>query len=375
MGYFDDHYYPRRKTKILPYIALSLICAIIGGLIALALAPQLFVARTNNPPLVNNSLLPPLSTKSDQTPNFPVSAIAKTVGPAIVGVANFQSGGMFGSDLAEAGSGSGIIIDSQHGYIVTNNHVIAGAKKLIVSLADGRNIDAKVIGADDRTDLAVIKIDDTRNLVGAVIGDSNALQVGEPVVAIGNPGGQEFARSVTTGVVSALNRFLRLSGESSFNLIQTDAAINPGNSGGALVNYQGKVIGINSAKNREEGFEGMGFAIPISDAWPTITQLVQKGKASHAALKVSINDRYTEEFAQSKGWPAGALVAEVSAGGPAEQAGIKPGDIITKINDKQVRNYYELTHELFKYKAGDPAKITISRDGKLIEVQVTLAEL
>jgi serine protease Do len=376
MGYFDDHYYPRRRTKVLPYIALSLISAIVGGLISLALAPQLFVAKGNNPPIFNPSSIPPLTSNSGTTPEFPVATVAKAVGPAIVGIANYQSGTGFGAtSLEEVGSGSGIIIDAQNGYIVTNNHVITGAKKINVSLADGRSMEAKVIGADNRTDLAVIKIDDTSNLVAAVIGDSSLLQVGEPVVAIGNPGGQEFARSVTTGVVSALNRFLRLTGESSFNLIQTDAAINPGNSGGALVNYQGKVIGINSAKNREEGFEGMGFAIPISDAWPVVTQLVQKGKASHAGLLVSINDKYNEEFARAKGWPVGALVAAVSAGGPAEKAGIKAGDIITSVNDKQVKNYYELTHELFRFKAGDNIKVSITRDGKQTEVQVTLAEL
>ncbi|HWJ02896.1 MAG TPA: trypsin-like peptidase domain-containing protein, partial [Verrucomicrobiae bacterium] len=221
----------------------------------------------------------------------------------------------------------------------------------------------------------VIKLTDTKNLVAAAIGDSTKLQVGEPVVAIGNPGGQEFARSVTVGVVSALNRFLRLTGESSFNLIQTDAAINPGNSGGALVNFEGKVVGINSAKNREEGFEGMGFAIPISDAWPVITQLIQSGKATHAGLLVQINDRYNEEFARAKGWLPGALVVDVTPNGPGAKAGLKAGDIITSVNDRPVKNYYELTNVLFKFKPGEQVKIVISRDGKTSEVQVTLAEL
>lgn len=376
MGYFDEYSY-RRKPRYFPYIAVALISAVIGSLLALALAPRIFPRTAANPPLVANTQLPSLPPSGGGEPSsYQVVNIAKGIGPTIVGIANFQTGtGIFGgSDLQEIGSGSGIIIDATHGYIVTNNHVISGAKKIVVSLADGRNLQAKLVGADPRTDLAVVQIT-ANGLAAAPIGDSNKLQVGEPVVAIGNPGGQEFARSVTVGVVSALNRFLQLSGESSFNLIQTDAAINPGNSGGALVNWQGQVIGINSAKNQEPGFEGMGFAIPISDAWPVITQLIQTGHASHAGLFVSINQNYNEEYAQAKGWPAGALIADVSPGGPAAKAGIQVGDIITAINGKQVGNYYELTHELFKFKAGDTVKLTISRNSKTITTKVTLAEL
>ena len=299
------------------------------------------------------------------------------MGPAVVGIANFQSrGGLFGGGgPTEAGSGSGFVIDAKNGYIITNNHVIQGAEKLVISFADGRNIEGKLVGGDTRTDLAVVKVTDTKNLTSVQLGDSSILQVGESVVAIGNPGGQEFARSVTTGVVSATNRFLNIEGESSFNLIKTDAAINPGNSVGPLVNYNGQVIGINSDKNQEPGFEGMGFAIPISDAMPTVQQLIQKGYASHPAILVSIDGRYTEEYATQKGWPAGAYVANVSIGGPAEKAGIKVGDIITKVNNIEVHNSLALTRELFKYKPGDKVTITYFRDGSTKDTQVTLTEL
>ncbi|HEX3016037.1 MAG TPA: trypsin-like peptidase domain-containing protein [Desulfobacteria bacterium] len=376
MGYFDDFSY-RRRPRYFSYIAVALVCSIMGGLISLGLAQKFFPNRFGNQPIVFSPTVSPQTKGVPSTPSpFPVVNISKAVGPAIVGIANFQSGGFFGNgDMQEVGSGSGIVIDAAHGYIATNNHVIAGAKKLVVSLADGRNQDAKVIGQDSRTDLAVVKIADTKGLVAATIGDSNALQVGEPVVAIGNPGGQEFARSITVGVVSALNRFLSISGESSFNLIQTDAAINPGNSGGALVNYEGKVVGINSAKNQEQGFEGMGFAIPISDAWPVIQQLVEKGRASHAGLLLEINEQYNEEFAQAKGWPAGALVVDVTQNGPADKAGIKANDILTAVNGKPVSNYYELTHELFKFKAGDQITINLYRNGNTRSVKVQLAEL
>jgi len=345
---------------------------------AVALIPSLYGKQSaaTSPVVLNGGPTTPI-IQTDGATNFPVAQIAKATGPAVVGIANFQAKGTAfgGGGLAEVGSGSGFIIDAQHGYIVTNNHVVAGAEKIVVSLADGRNITAKLVGADDRTDLAVVQIADTKNLTATQQGDSTKLQVGEPVVAIGNPGGQEFARSVTTGVVSATNRILDIPGEASFNLIQTDAAINPGNSGGPLVNYQGQVIGINSAKNQETGFEGMGFAIPVSDALPTIKQLIEKGYASHPGLNVQIDPRYTAEYASQKGWPAGAYVSKVTPGGPAARAGIQAGDILTKINSEEIKSSLELTHELFKYKPADKVTVTIFRNNKTQDVSVILAEI
>lgn len=379
---------PKRKRKIAALVALCVASAFIGGMTTIValphVYPELFRVNTSISTL-SPSTTPatPVNTGSTQ---FPVAEIAKNVGPAVVGVSNFQPNrpsnfGFFrsnsnstGSELVEAGSGSGFIIDAQNGYIVTNNHVIDGAKKITVSLSDGRNSEAKLVGADPRTDLAVLQISDTSNLTAITLGDSSTLEVGESVVAIGNPGGDDFARSVTTGVISALDRTLDIEGESSFALIQTDAAINPGNSGGPLVNYEGKVIGINSAKYAKSGFEGMGFSIPISDALPTIEQIIKTGKATHPALYVSVNDQYIA-YAQSHNLPVGAYIAEVSAGGPADKAGIKQGDVITKINDSTVKNSGDLIRELYKYKAGDTVKITLIRDGKTQDVQATLGEL
>jgi len=381
MSYFDD--VAPKRPRYFRYIAITLVSAIIGGTVALAGAKVLVVPQKQTAATAGSQVTA-TSTGQVQT-SFPTQGtessfqsinIAKTVGPAIVGIGNFQvSNGYGSSGLREAGSGSGIIVDASKGYIVTNNHVIDGASKIVVSFADGRTVDGKLVGTDTRTDLAVVQIADPKDLVAASIGDSNSLQVGEPVMAIGNPGGQQFARSVTVGVVSALNRVLQLTGESSFNLIQTDAAINPGNSGGALLNWQGKVVGINSAKNGQTGFEGMGFAIPISDAWPIISQLMQTGRASHAGLLVSVDSRYTAEYAQAKGGKPGAMVASVSPNGPAATAGVKQGDIIGAVNDKAINDYYDLTHELFKYKAGDTVKLTVIRDGKETTLQAVLAEL
>jgi len=378
MDYYKDNNYSRRGHSFFSTIVIALISAVLGGIVAVALVPSVYGNKQVTP--TNQVILndgPTTQAIETDGVNFPVTQIAKATGPAVVGIANFQARGAFfgGSSFAEVGSGSGFIIDAKNGYIVTNNHVIAGAEKVIVSLADGRNLDAKLVGGDERTDLAVVQISDTKELVATQLGDSSKLQVGEPVVAIGNPGGQEFARSVTTGVVSATNRILNIPGEASFNLIQTDAAINPGNSGGPLVNYQGQVIGINSAKNQEPGFEGMGFAIPISDALPTIKQLIEKGYASHPGLNVQIDPRYTAEYASQRGWPEGAYVSKVTPGGPAEKAGIRAGDVLTKIDGAAIKSSLELTHQLLKHQPGDTVTVTVYRDNKTVDVSVVLTEI
>ena len=363
--------HPKRKRKFVAFTSLCLISAMIGGLTTVAALPYIYPAKTSPLQAETTSSITPVAYTANQ-PSFPVSEISKKVGPAVVGVSNFQEGRS--TALQEAGSGSGFIIDAKKGYIATNNHVIEGAKKITVSLSDGRNLEAKVIGADARTDLAVLQISDISNLTAVNLGDSSKIEVGESVVAIGNPGGNEFARSVTTGVISATNRTLDLQGESSFALLQTDAAINPGNSGGPLVNYQGQVIGINSAKYAETGFEGMGFSIPISDAMPTIEQLIEFGVAKHPALLVSTDDQYNIH-AKSNNKPLGVYLAAVTPNGPAAMAGLVKGDVLTQINDAKVQNSSDLIRELYKNKVGDKVAITYLRDGVSKQVQATLGEV
>lgn len=367
----DDQGFPRKqslryKVMLIAGLAiLSLVCAVIGSLVTYALMPH--PSKGNFTPIINQPI---------KKTAFPVEQIAENVGPAVVVVENYRSGNMFfqNTNLQLAGTGSGFIIDSVNGYIVTNNHVIQGAEKIVVGLEDGRNIEAKLVGADPPTDLAVLKIDDTTNLIAASLGDSTKLAVGEPVVAIGNPGGNRFARSVTTGVVSAINRTLPMNNGPATDLIQTDAAINPGNSGGPLVNYQGLVIGINTVKYADYGFEGMGFAIPISSAIPTIEQLIKYGKAKHPALLVTVNDQYNA-YAQYNNLPQGAYIQEVVPDGPAAKAGLKKGDVIIKVNDKTVKNSGDLIRELYRYQVGDQVTVTYLRENKTAEVQVTLGEL
>ncbi|WP_298201569.1 trypsin-like peptidase domain-containing protein [Desulfosporosinus sp.] len=368
------HHKPKRK--VVAYASLCLISAVIGGLTTVAAVPYIYPANTSSPLQTTNSSITQVAKYSADETISPVAQIAKNVGPAVVGVSNLQSSrGISGnSNLQAAGSGSGFIIDAEKGYIATNNHVITGAQKITVSLSDGRTLDAKLIGADPRTDLAVLQISDTTNLTAVALGDSSKVEVGESVVAIGNPGGDEFARSVTTGVISATNRTLNLQGVASYNLIQTDAAINPGNSGGPLVNYQGQVIGINSVKYAETGFEGMGFAIPISDALPTIQQLIASGVAKHPALSVSTDDQYNT-YAKTNNKPQGAYISGVTQNGPAAKAGIQQGDVITKINDGQIQNSSDLIRELYKNKVGDKVTITYIRDGQTKQAEAILGEL
>lgn len=383
-----------KRHRLLPIIALCIFCALIGGFTSAAILKYVYadvfdaieaqtavVATVNGNADSNNSAAFLTDSSSTQASSSPVVRVAKEVGPAVVGITNYQTvyryryGSGYAPQLVEAGTGSGFIIDAKNGYIVTNNHVIQNAQKITVSLSDGRTLDAKVVGRDSITDLAVVQISDTSNLTEVKIGDSSALEVGEYVVAIGNPGGNEFARSVTAGVISAINRTITVSNRVTlYNMLQTDAAINPGNSGGPLVNYSGEVIGINSAKYAVQGFEGMGFAIPISDVTPIIKQLVDNGVAKHPALRVSISDQYLQ-YAKQHNLPLGAYIYEVDPDGPAARAGIQRGDVITHVNDARVRNATELIGEIYKHNIGDKVTITFIRNGQTKKVKVTLGEM
>ena len=300
---------------------------------------------------------------------------AKKVGPAVVGITNKAYVRDFFNrvQLAERGTGSGVIYDKA-GYIATNNHVVEGASEIIVSLPDGRTFKGKVLGADAVTDLAVVKID-ADNLPVAEFGDSDSLQVGEPAIAIGNPLGMEFRGSVTAGVISALNRSIEI-GERKFNLIQTDAAINPGNSGGALVNADGEVVGINSAKIAVSGVEGIGFAIPVNTAKPILEELSHKGRVARPYLGASLMDK---DIAQRYGFEidlhGGIYLVKVVAGSPAAKAGIRPGDIILSFNGSKVSSAVDLRKKLSECKVGDRVDVQIWRNDQTQNVIVVLEEV
>ena len=265
-------------------------------------------------------------------------------------------------EMVEQGSGSGIII-SDTGYIVTNQHVISGATEISVILNTGEEIAATLVGEDEKTDLAVLKIQTDKELNPAALGDSNQVQVGELAVAIGNPLGQEFAGTVTAGVVSAVNRTMTIDNR-TYNLIQTDAAINSGNSGGALFNQYGEVIGINSIKLSSTGVEGIGFAIAISEAKPIIEDLMSNGYVTGRPL-VGISVQETRY---------GLFIAGVSEGTGAAQAGLKEGDLIVKVEGQSVKTSTALNEIRDTKKPGDTLKFSIMRDGELIDVNVVLSE-
>ncbi|MBR6860651.1 MAG: trypsin-like peptidase domain-containing protein [Acidaminococcaceae bacterium] len=306
--------------------------------------------------------------------NTPIVQAAKKVGPTVVGITNKAYVRDFFNrvQLAERGYGSGVIYDKS-GLIVTNNHVVDGASEIIVSLADGRSAQGKVLGTDAATDLAVVKID-LDNLPVAEFGDSSTVQVGEPAIAIGNPLGMEFRGSVTVGIISALNRSVEI-GEKKFTLFQTDAAINPGNSGGALVNADGEIIGINSAKIGVSNVEGMGFAIPINNVKPIIKELAAKGRVAHPYVGASLIDK---DIANHYGFDMdlhdGLFIMKLSKGGPLARSGARTGDIITEFNGVKVHTVAALRDEIAKHQVGDQVNITILRNETQMTLAVTLQE-
>ena len=306
--------------------------------------------------------------------NTPVVRAAKLVGPTVVGITNKAvAHDWFNNPVETEGVGSGVIF-RKDGYIVTNNHVISGAKELIVSLPDGRSLKGKLIGADEMTDLAVVKVD-AKDLPAASFGDSDKIVVGEPAIAIGNPMGLEFKGSVTSGVISALNRTLDIS-DKRVKLLQTDAAINPGNSGGALVNADGEVIGINSAKVAANGVEGMGFAIPINTVQNIINEIMDKGYVARPYLGVSVFDPETAgRYGYQLNIDKGVYIFQLTLNGPCGKAGLQRGDIILKIDGEETNSVSDLRGKIAEKKVGDTVKVTFDRNGKEQSADVVLEEM
>ena len=265
--------------------------------------------------------------------------------------------------------GSGFIV-SPDGYILTNNHVVEKADEVTVTLLDKGEFKAKVVGTDPKIDIALIKIDAKKKLTYVALGDSDMLEVGEWVVAIGNP--FALGHTVTAGIVSAKGRIIGSGPYDDF--IQTDASINPGNSGGPLFNLKGEVVGINTAI--VQGGQGIGFATPIQLAKSVLDQLREKGKVTRGWLGVYIQ-RLTPEAAENLGLPGrqGALVSDVTSGGPAEKAGIRSGDVIVAFNGKEIRDEHELPQTVASTKPGKTVDVRLVREGKEMTIPVTIAEM
>lgn len=328
----------------------------------------------------------PTSAKSSSSIADTVEQLSKT----IVGIVNYQqqqSRGFYGSNSSqsvESGTGSGVIFQKNNdiAYIVTNNHVVEGATKLEVSLYNGEKVSAEIVGTDALTDLAVLKIDSKYVEATAQFGDSSTLRPGDQVYAIGNPLGLDFARTVTSGIVSAVNRSIAVStsaGNWETNVIQTDAAINPGNSGGALINPEGLVIGINSLKIADSGVEGLGFAIPSNDFIPIVNQLIESGKVVRPYLGVGLADlsevpkMYWENLPETV--KEGVMITAVEPNSAAANGGLEAQDIIVSMNGTKIANSSELRKYLYSgVKNGDEIKFEVYRDGKLTTINVKLAK-
>lgn len=367
------------------YLLVAFLGAIIGGLIVTSFVPgyvaERVAATLPQPKLEAKSVnLAAPGQSPDSNWLSPVVYVAEKVGPSVVRITNrSRVSDFWGRTFYQTGSGSGVIYRSD-GYIVTNNHVVEGASELTVTLADGRNLPAKLVGRDPTTDLAVLKID-ASNLPAAEFGDSDKLKLGELAVAIGSPLGKEFQNTVTAGVISGLNRTLTLDGR-EFRLIQTDAAINPGNSGGPLVNAAGQVIGINTVKiTSPDGgpfgggtpVEGMGFAIPINTARPIISALMEKGRVVRPWIGIQIVEK--EEAAQQGiNFDHGILIWRVVPGSPAAMAGLKDLDVLVKFNGQAINSFADLRRAMEKSKVGDQVTLVVQRGQREVTVTVTLGE-
>lgn len=300
--------------------------------------------------------------------------IAKRVGPSIVGIScTTQTQSYFGVQTGTS-SGSGIII-SADGNIMTNYHVISGGTNIKVKLNTGNEYDATVIGGDEKTDVAVIKIKANEELHVAALGNSDEVEVGSKAVAIGNPLASELFGTVTQGVISGVNRTITV-GQREMNLIQTDAAISPGNSGGALINKYGEVIGINSVKLVSDNAEGLGFAIPINEASTIVKDLIDYGYVKgRPVIGVSVRE-ITKELAYYNNLLTdhGLYIMSVSEGSSAEKAGLVRSDIIVKFDGKTVNSSTEMNKLRDKHKAGDTVSITFMRGTQEKTVNLTLSE-
>lgn len=354
-----------------PIVAVAIISAVIGGTIVAKFGTG------NNAKMEQISpLTPPTAhAQMSEARNTAIVRAAEKIGPTVVGITNKAYARDFFNRkiLIEQGTGSGVIFD-QKGYIATNHHVVAGAQELIVTLADGRTVTGKVLGSDIVTDLAVVKID-AGEVPAAPFGDSDSLKVGEPAIAIGNPLGLEFQRTVTAGVISAVNRPLEIA-ERKFKLIQTDAAINPGNSGGALVNADGQVVGINSAKISVAGVEGIGFAIPVNTARPILQSLQENGRVARPWMGVHIVDAATGARLGYANIPEkGVLIVRIAPGSPAAKAGLREGDVVINLGGVETVTVADLRSVVDQRKIGEQIDVTYNRNGKTQTTAIVLSDV
>ncbi len=298
-------------------------------------------------------------------------AVTDKAMPSVVGITTttIDKNNVFAIPTQSQGVGTGVIVDA-NGYILTNSHVVSDGQAVDVNVLfnDGSTTKGKVLWNDDKLDLAMVKVD-KRGLTPAELGDSDKVRTGDIAIAIGNPLGLEFQKSVTQGIISGLDRTIQTEQSNMTGLMQTDASINPGNSGGPLLNEKGQVIGINTAKASQA--EGLGFAIPINTVKPIVGQIIKSGNFEKVTLGIKGIDLAIFEASTGTDLEAesGVYIAEVMSNTPAQKAGIQTGDVIVKVGDENVTTMSDLNKSLYKYSVGDKSQIVINRGGKEIKVE------
>ena len=390
-----------QRHGIVKTVIIGLVAGLIGGGASYVALDQINNANMNNNAQTSISSSSAKTSKSSAKTSGTMTPAYNDVKGAVVSVINMkrQSNSnnslfdIFGDDdndnkskgkLQTYSEGSGVIYQKagNKGYIVTNNHVVSGSDKIQVMLSNGKTVNARIIGTDATTDLAVLSIDSSYVTQTAEFGDSKSLQAGQTVIAVGSPLGSEYASTVTQGIISAPARTITTSSANQQTVIQTDAAINPGNSGGALVNSAGQVIGINSMKLSQSSdgtsVEGMGFAIPSNEVVTIVNQLVKKGKIVRPQLGVKvialqgIPSSYRKHLNIKSNLKNGIYVDSVTKHSAAATAGIKAGDVIIKVDNKAVSDVASLHSILYNHKVGDKVTLTVNRNGKEINLQVKL---
>ena len=380
------------------YFISGLSGVIVGALLIWLLLPSLANQLPGSSQVSNSSSSSKTGTNISQTATevtTDVTGAVEKVSSAVVGITNIQevSSNFWSqgpSSEQEVGSGSGVIykIDGDRAFIVTNHHVVEGAKQIEVTLDDGSKVEAQLVGSDMWTDLAVISISSEGIKTVAQFGDSEVLKQGETVIAIGNPLGLDFYGTVTTGVISGKDRSVPVDlnedgiEDWSTDVLQTDAAINAGNSGGALVNIAGDLVGINSMKIAESSVEGLGFAIPINSAIPVIEELEQSGEVKRPTMGISLVDLsevpayYQQQTLQlPQEVTSGVVISQVVRGSAAEKAGLKQYDVIVEMDGEKIENAIDLRKHLYNEKEiGDTLQIKVYRQGQLVEAQLELIE-
>ncbi len=380
---FEEYHsdYRRRNPGILTCIVIALISALIGGIVSAYVAPVYLYGKYLPWPGFPGMDQPPQSRQEiviKGSSNQIIPQIARKITPAVVGISTVKvTYDFFFRPIESRAVGSGVIVDPR-GYILTNDHVVAGGEHIMVLLADGRKLKGSRLWSDPTLDLAVIKIQEGENLPVAPLGDSGKLQVGELAVAIGNPLGLRFQRTVTAGIISALDRSLVVNADGRQvimqDLIQTDASINPGNSGGPLLNHRGEVIGINTVKASEA--EAMGFVIPINLAKPIVKSIIEHGRFVKPWLGImGLDKEIASYYGTHIELERGIYIGNIEKGSPAGKAGMKKGDVLLEIDGKPVETMMQLKMILYNKGVGETITVKVLRGKKELELKIKLEEI